>query len=201
MITSAISSPAAPCTSPPTDLTNTSAFIFFTRWSTHFCAPVFILTAGIGAALWKQRGHHSKSELFAFLVTRGLWLILVEFTFIRLIMFSQLSYRAQPTLLLILWAIGVSMIVLALLQLLPLPWLALVSASIILLHNLLDPIRASSLGRSAPLWYILHAPGVFLLGRVPFLSAYPVLPWIGVIGLGYCLAQISPGTNLAASAF
>ncbi len=85
----------------PTDLTRTSASIFFTRWSTHFCAPVFILTAGIGAALWKQRGRHSKSELFVFLATRGLWLIMMELTLIRLVMFSQFSYRAEPTLLII----------------------------------------------------------------------------------------------------
>ena len=71
----------------PTDLTRTTAAIFFTRWITHFCAPVFMLTAGLGAFFWMNRGHHSKSELSRFLVTRGIWLILLELTLMRMIMF------------------------------------------------------------------------------------------------------------------
>src|ERR1700691_5108267 len=63
-----------------TDLTRTTAAIFFTRWITHFCAPVFMLTAALGAFFWMNRGNRSKSELSRFLVTRGLWLILFEIT-------------------------------------------------------------------------------------------------------------------------
>src|SRR6202162_3294678 len=97
----------------PTDLTRTTAAIFFTRWITHFCAPVFMLTAGLGAFLWMNRGHRSKSELSRFLVTRGIWLILLELTLMRMIMFFQISFRGNLVLLIILWAIGISMIALA----------------------------------------------------------------------------------------
>jgi uncharacterized membrane protein len=97
----------------PTDLTRTTAAIFFTRWITHFCAPVFMLTAGLGAFFWMNRGHRSKSELSRFLVTRGIWLILLELTLMRMIMFFQISFRGNLVLLIILWAIGISMIALA----------------------------------------------------------------------------------------
>src|SRR5689334_4802617 len=59
----------------PTDLTRATAAIFFTRWITHFCAPVFMLTAGLGAFFWMTRGHHSRRELSRFLVVRGVWLV------------------------------------------------------------------------------------------------------------------------------
>src|SRR5262249_31011392 len=97
----------------PTDLTRTTPAIFFTRWVTHFCAPVFVLTAGLGAYFWMTRGHHSKVELSLLLISRGIWLIVLEVTILRLIFFSQLSFTASPVILIILWAIGISMIALA----------------------------------------------------------------------------------------
>ena len=171
----------------PTDLTRTTAAIFFTRWITHFCAPVFMLTAGLGAFFWMNRGHHSKSELSRFLITRGVWLILLEITVMRSIMFFQISYHTKPVLLIILWAIGLSMIALAALIYLPLRLLACFSIAIIALHNLLDPISAQRFGRAAWLWDILHQRSVLPFMGVNFVTAYPVLPWIGVMSLGYCL--------------
>src|SRR5947209_6828347 len=91
----------------PTNLARTTAAIFFTRWITHFCAPLFILTAGLGAFFWMARGHRTKRELTRLLITRGVWLIFLELTVLRLIMFSQVSFRAGPVILLILWAIGI----------------------------------------------------------------------------------------------
>src|SRR6202167_103745 len=120
----------------PTDLSRTTAAIFLSRWITHFCAPVFMLTAGLGAFFWMSRGHHSKSELSRFLVTRGIWLILLELTLMRMIMFFQISFRGNLVLLIILWAIGICMIVLAALVHLPLRILAGLSIAIIALHNL-----------------------------------------------------------------
>src|SRR6202050_3017221 len=119
----------------PTDLTRTTAAIFFTRWITHFCAPVFFLTAGIGAFLWRERAGHSKPELSRFLITRGLWLIFLEVTVLRVILLSQVEYRGSFVLLIILWAIGASMIALAGLIYLPVRVLAAVSIAIIALHN------------------------------------------------------------------
>ncbi len=174
----------------PTDLTRTTAAIFFTRWITHFCAPVFMLTAGLGAFFWMNRGRHSKKELSRFLVTRGLWLILVEITLMRTIMFFQFSFHRNPVFLIILWAIGVSMIALAALVHLPLRVLACFSVAIIALHNLLDPISPERFGRTAWLWDILHQRNVLSFMGVNFVTAYPVLPWIGVMSLGYCLGTI-----------
>jgi uncharacterized membrane protein len=173
----------------PTDLSRTTTAIFFTRWITHFCAPVFFLTAGIGAFLWMQRGKHSKPELSRFLVTRGLWLIFLEITLLRVIMFSQVEYRGSIVLLFILWAIGASMIALAGLIYLPVRVLAVVSVAIIAPHNLLAGISAKSFGNAAWVWHILYQPGFIKVGGINFRTAYVVLPWIGVIAAGYCLGS------------
>lgn len=174
----------------PTDLTRTTPAIFFTRWITHFCAPVFMLTAGLGAYLWMTRGHHSKGELSRLLMSRGIWLIVLEVTILRLIMFSQISFTANPVILLILWAIGISMIALAELIYIPRSILAALSVAIIALHNLLDPIRAVRFGHAAWIWDILHQQNVIAFHGVNFVTAYPVLPWIGVMAGGYCLGTV-----------
>jgi uncharacterized membrane protein len=174
----------------PTDLSRTTAAIFLSRWITHFCAPVFMLTAGLGAFFWMSRGHHSKGELSRFLVTRGLWLIFLEITVLRLILLSQISFRANPVLLMILWAIGLSMIALAALIYLPTPLLAGLSIVIIALHNLLDGVSPERFGRAAWLWDILHQQNAFTFLGVTFETAYPVLPWIGVMAAGYCLGTL-----------
>lgn len=139
----------------PTDLTRTTPAIFLTRWITHFCAPVFMLTAGLGAYLWMTRGHHSKGELSRLLISRGIWLIALEVTVLRLIMFSQISFTANPVLLIILWAIGLSMIALAGLIYLPMRVVMGISIAIIALHNLLDDVSAERFGRAA--WILGHS--------------------------------------------
>jgi uncharacterized membrane protein len=174
----------------PTDLTRTTPAIFLTRWITHFCAPVFILTAGLAAYFWMMRGRHSKAELSRLLITRGVWLIVLEVTILRFVMFSQISFTANPVLLIILWAIGLSMIALAGLIYLPRRVLICVSVAIIALHNLLQNIPAERFGWAAWLWNILYQRGVVVLGGITFRPAYPTLPWIGVIAGGYCLGTV-----------
>ena len=174
----------------PADLTRTTPAIFFTRWITHFCAPVFMLTAGTGASLWMTRGRHSKGELSRFLIARGLWIIFLEVTVLRVVLFSQVTYHGSFIILLILWAIGVSMIALAALIYLPPRWLAAASVAIVALHNLLDPVRDTTFGPAAWLWDIFHQQNVFSLLGMRFTIAYPVLPWIGVMAGGYCLGQV-----------
>ena len=174
----------------PTDLTRTTAAIFFTRWVTHFCAPVFMLTAGLGAFFWISRGHRSQRELSHFLVTRGVWLIFLELTVLRFILLSQISVHGSPLILMILWAIGLSMITLAALIYLPLPLLAGLSIAILCLHNLLDGVSAERFGRAAWLWDILHQQDVLTVVGVKFAISYPVLPWIGVMAGGYCLGSV-----------
>src|SRR5947207_2285964 len=120
----------------PTDLSHTSFKIFFTRWITHYCAPVFVFLAGAGAYLQLAKGK-SKTELSRFLITRGFWLIVLEFTIVRWAAFFNFDYRflgaAQ-----VIWVIGVSMIVLAGLIHLPLRLVTAFGVLMIALHNLLD---------------------------------------------------------------
>jgi uncharacterized membrane protein len=122
--------------------------IFCTRWITHFCAPIFVLTVGLGAYFWMTRGHHSKGELSRLLLSRGIWLIILEFTILRVIFFSQISFTKNPVILIILWAIGICMIALAGLIYLPTRVIAALSRAIIALHNLLDRVSAARFGRS-----------------------------------------------------
>ena len=174
----------------PTDLTHTTPAIFFTRWITHFCAPVFVLTAGLGAFFWMTRGHHSKGELSRLLISRGTWLIVLEVTILRLIFFSQISFTTSPVILIILWAIGLSMIALAGLIYLPMRVLAAVSIAIMTLHNLVDSVSAERFGRAAWIWDILHQQNVLTFHGINFVTGYPVLPWIGVMTGGYCLGAV-----------
>jgi len=170
----------------PTDLATTTPALFFTRWITHFCAPVFFMLTGTGACLALQR--MSKSELSRFLLTRGLWLLFLEVVVMRFALQFNLDYRV--TMITVLWALGWSMIVLA--GLIHLPNWAILAFGVVLVagHNLLDGIPATAFGSLAPLWSVLHAPG-FLLntpGHIVFV-AYPLIPWLGVTALGYMLGQ------------
>jgi uncharacterized membrane protein len=172
----------------PEDLAHTTPAIFLTRWVTHICAPTFVLLAGVAAFLRLHRTG-STPALSRFLLTRGIWLIVVELTVMRLAMNFTLD-RQYPVLLLILWAIGISMIALALLAYLPIPVIAVLSVTLLLLHNALDTIQPSRLGAFGGLWRVLHQPGAFSLAGRTIVVGYPVLPWIGVMAAGFCLGRI-----------
>src|SRR3954471_21897528 len=131
----------------PEDLTRTTPALFFTRWITHFCLPVFMFLAGAGIFLWWQR-NHTRNQLAKFLFTRGLWLVLLELTVMRLAYNFSFSFRF-PVFLLVLWAFGSSMIVMAGLVYLPIRRLALLSLATIALHNCLDGIKAAQFGSEA----------------------------------------------------
>ena len=171
----------------PTDLATTTAPLFFTRWITHICAPVFFLLTGTGAYLALRR--RSRAELSKFLLTRGLWLIVLELVVVRFVMQFNFDYRV--TVLTVLWALGWSMVFLSALVYLPTRAVTAIGVVMIATHNLLDPITAASLGRLGPLWSVLHAPGMLLSGpeHVVF-EAYPLIPWIGVAAVGYGLGAI-----------
>src|SRR5205809_2470826 len=154
----------------PTDLSRTNVALFLTRWITHFCAPVFVFLAGTGAYLQFARGK-SKRDLSRFLVTRGLWLIVLEFTAVRL----GATFSFDPRFLVMLqviWVIGVSMIVLAALIHLPLKVVAAFGLVMIALHNLLDRYQAQPWrGPGSPvpswgakLWMLLHQQAFFPAG-------------------------------------
>jgi uncharacterized membrane protein len=173
----------------PEDLTRTTPALFFTRWITHICAPVFMFTAGLGAFFRRQRPGATTAGLSRFLWTRGLWLVVVELTIMRLAMNFTLA-PAFPVILLVLTALGLSMVALAALVYLPVRVLAIASVAVAALHNLLDGVQASSFGALAPVWNLLHQQGVFVLGGVPFFVAYPIVPWVAVMALGYCAGSL-----------
>jgi len=172
----------------PEDLSQTTPALFLTRWVTHICAPVFVLLAGVGAWCKGQRDG-SRAALSRFLASRGIWIALVELLLMRLVLNFSLSMQ-YPVLLLILWALGVSMLALAVLIYLPPRALVLVSLAIVVFHNTFDGVQAASLGSLGPWWLLLHQQGVIPWAGLVFVVAYPVLPWIGVMGLGYCLAPV-----------
>ncbi len=172
----------------PTDLSRTTAVIFFTRWITHFCAPVFAFTAGIGAFFWARR--RTKAELSRFLLTRGLWLMLLEVTVLRFIFMLEISFSGKLVILTVLWMLGLCMVVMAALVHLPARVLLGMSLAVIAAHNLLDSVRAASFGRAAWLWDILHQQGVFPVDGANVLVAYPLVPWFAVMTAGYCLGPV-----------
>jgi uncharacterized membrane protein len=167
----------------PTDLSSTTTALFFTRWITHFCAPVFFLLTGLGAYLSLRR--RSRGELSGYLFTRGLWLIFLEAVVLRCFAY-QFNFDYRVTMLLVLWALGWAMITLAALVRLPASVVTAFGVLLIAGHNLLDSVRSTSL-----LWSLLHARG-FLLNtpeHVVFVG-YPLIPWIGVTAVGYGLGQV-----------
>ncbi len=167
----------------PTDLSQASAALFLTRWITHFCAPVFVFLAGTAAFLRDIRAH-SRGDLSLYLLTRGLWLVLLELTVINWEWQMGIGFRFVIGQ--VIWALGWSMVAMAVLVRLPLTAIALVGGMMIVGHNLFDGIRPETLGAFAPLWRILHIQGpiVYAPGRT-FLVMYPLVPWIGVMAVGY----------------
>ena len=170
----------------PVNLATTTVPLFFTRWVTHFCAPVFFLLTGTGAFLTLRR--MSKRELSGFLLTRGLWLIVLEAVVMRFALQFNIDY--QVTLLIVLWALGWAMIVLA--GLIYLPTWALVSVGMAMVagHDLLDGIAPPTFGALAPLWTVLHVPGFLITGPHTVFVTYPLVPWLGVTALGYALGHL-----------
>ncbi|MEO7053451.1 MAG: heparan-alpha-glucosaminide N-acetyltransferase domain-containing protein [Rhizomicrobium sp.] len=171
----------------PTAMATTTPALFFTRWITHFCAPAFFLLTGTGACL--ALGKMSKVELARYLVSRGIWLIVLELVVMRFALQFNIDY--QVTIVTVLWALGWAMIALAGLIWLPVWAIAAIGIAMVAGHNLLDGIAAASFGAWAPAWTILHAPGiVFNNGRSLVVISYVLIPWIGVTALGFCLGRL-----------
>ena len=190
----------------PTNLATTTPMLFLTRWVTHYCAPIFVFLAGVGAYLQLSRGMTTR-DLSRFLVTRGLWLVVLEFTVIRVTTWFNVDYSLLANFQVI-WTLGVSMIVLAALIHLPLGAIAAFGTAMVVGHNAFDGIRVASWqGPGSPvpsawdkLWILLHQGAEFVpvfggSGPVVFVI-YPLVPWIGVIALGYVcgsLYTLDPG--------
>lgn len=169
----------------PRDVTEPA--LFLTRWVTHICAPTFIFLAGLSAFLY-GRGRKVR-DLSRFLLIRGLWLILIDFTLIKFgWRFEFDPFRMTGG---IIFVIGISMIALAALVWLPRWVIAGLTLIMIAGHNLLDSIRADELGGASWAWHLLHEPGRIYLGDgAPLYVLYPLIPWIGVMAAGYLLGPV-----------
>lgn len=167
----------------PLDLARTSTAFYFTRWVTHLCAPTFILLAGVSARLVGRRT--TRGQLARFLLTRGLWLIVLEVTVVHFAWSFNLRYERGVTLQVI-WAIGASMVVLAGLVRLPLWLIAVISALLIAGHNAFDSVTGAGWGALEVPWQLLHVPGPQPFGFI----VYPLVPWVGLMALGYLLGGV-----------
>jgi uncharacterized membrane protein len=170
----------------PRDVTEPA--LFLTRWVTHLCAPTFVLLAGMSAFLY-GRGR-TRGELSRFLLTRGIWLILIEFTLVN---FAWSFEFAIPLRLYagVIFVIGASMLCLAALIFVPRAAIATIAIMLIAGHNLFDGVRAEDLGTGAALWHFLHDPGrIDLGGGGTFYTLYTLIPWVGVMAAGYALGPI-----------
>lgn len=171
----------------PTDIQTTTPILFFTRFITHYCAPVFVFLAGTSAFLYGS--NKSKFDLFKFLMTRGLWIVFLELTLNNLIWTFDLGKSMH--IFQVLWAIGFSMVCLAFIIYLPKKWILALGVLIIFGHNLLDGIHAEGQNIQSIIWYALHQEQILVLDSgVSVVFKYPVLPWVGLMALGYVFGVI-----------
>jgi uncharacterized membrane protein len=179
----------------PTADPTTGPLLFATRWITHFCAPTFVFLAGTSAGLMASR--KTPAELASFLLTRGLWLIVLEafvvstswsFAPTGVAGFGGRTYVALQ----VIWVIGASMVILAGAQFMGRRVCLAIGATILLGHNLLDAVwpAAMTSGSTAPLWAALHSRQFYDVGSFSIFFSYPLLPWVGVMLVGFGAAGI-----------
>lgn len=166
----------------PLNLEKTNAALFFVRWITHFCAPVFVFLAGTSAYLVGTR--KGMKELSNFLLKRGVWLILLEFTIVNFSWFFNIHFSLIA--LTVIWSLGVGMILLA--GAIHLPFKMILGLGVILVagHNLLDGYHVYGSDSAAIAWAVLHEFKIFDLKSFTLMVGYPILPWTGIMLLGYC---------------
>jgi uncharacterized membrane protein len=187
-------------TGDPLDPATSHPALYLTRWLTHLCAPTFVLLAGLGVGLRRLRSGVDGLAWFA--CTRGLWLVIMELTIVRIVGWFNVDYLEFFAELQVIWAIGVSMMVLALLVRLPPVAVGLLGAAVVVAHNTLDGISvpfwvpgngAPVPGAAGALWMLLHQSAFFPIdgadGPIVWVH-YPVLPWLGVLAVGYGLARL-----------
>jgi len=169
----------------PENLARTYYALFFTRWITHFCAPLFFFLAGTGAFFYGRR--RTLQALTRFLWTRGLWLIFLEFTVVG----TAWTFLIPWGFFGVIWALGACMVLMAAIVRMPLRWIAAFSALFIVGHDLLDPIRPRQFGSLAWLWAILHVKaGVLLPFGVRSFVLFPLIPWVAVMAAGYVFGSL-----------
>ncbi|SRR5829696_102603 len=177
---------AAAFTDDPLNLQTTTPVLYFTRWITHFCAPLFMFLSGTSAFLVGIR--RGKKYLSRFLLTRGLWLVFLELTIVCFGWFFNARFTME--LLGVIWALGFSMIFLAALIHLPRWTIAAIGLLMVFGHNLLDSVHVPGQSAASFGWSVVHEFNFFSFGPLNVFVAYPLVPWMGVMALGYCLGGI-----------
>jgi len=171
----------------PLDLERTSVILYFTRWITNFCAPIFCLLAGTSAFISGQR--KTKKELSLFLFKRGLWLIFLELTVVNFAWFFNFEFTIF--LLAVIWALGASMIILSVLIHLPRRIILVIGIVVIAGHNLLNNVHFPQHDALGFTWGFLHDFKIFPIGaHHAVFWAYPILPWAAAMALGYCMGSL-----------
>ncbi|MBL3657267.1 DUF1624 domain-containing protein [Fulvivirga sediminis] len=171
----------------PMDLNATEPSLFFTRSSAHFCAPIFVFLTGLSAWLYSHPANREPRSASSFLLKRGLFLILLEVTVINLSWYGVY----QTLFLQVIWAIGLSMIALSLISKLPRWCIGVLGFAIVFGHNALSYINFEPGENGYALWTVLHDRGYLIAdGALKIKVSYPVLPWIGVISLGYFAGKL-----------
>lgn len=166
----------------PTDLRQTNPLLFMTRWVTHLCAPTFVFLSGVSIFMQRANG---KAELSKFLLTRGLWLVVLEFTVVSF----GINWGPPLAFLQVIWAIGVSMMLMAAVVRLPAKAVLALGAAIVIGHQwVASLVNPADLGAWAMPWFMAMQPGPagFMRGFIP----YPVIPWFGIMCVGYGLGFI-----------
>lgn len=166
----------------PEDIVHTNPALFFTRWVTHFCAPLFFFLAGTGAFLLRRKTG-SVAAVSRFLFTRGLWLVLIEFTIIEYA-WTFVFWRMGG----VIWALGCCMALLALLVWLPEKVTLALGLALVVFHDLFDRVKPAQLGRFDWLWSVLHRKGV--VPHTHFFVLFPLIPLLGVMALGYVFGKV-----------
>ncbi|WP_151802844.1 DUF1624 domain-containing protein [Acinetobacter guillouiae] len=171
----------------PMLIPGTETSLFFSRILAHLCAPVFIVLTGLSAYLYQAK-NNSLAMTREFLIKRGLFLIFLELVVINFAWTGK--FPPDVIYLQVIWAIGLSMLALAALIGLPKKLLWVISIVIIFGHNVLDQVSFENVPVIQNLWIILHERGWIEFGNlIRIRTSYPVLPWIGVITLGYCIGS------------
>jgi len=173
-------------TDDPLNLATTTPILYFTRWITHLCAPIFVFLAGSGAYFQSLR--KSKKQLSLFLIKRGLWLFFIEIVVLNFAFSFDVHYRLFV--LQTIWSIGISMIILGLMIWLPYIAIFLTALLIVLGHNILDFYEKNN--PSPGWWYdLIHRPGQHTLwDNHSLFIFYPFLPWAGLMMMGYCFGKL-----------
>jgi len=175
--------------SNPLDPQHTTVMLYLARWITHLCAPIFVFLAG--TSIFLQHRQKTTGQLIRLLLTRGLWLSIADLTLVHLVFAFHWQWNIQ--ILEVIWVVGISMMLMSALIPLSVRWNLIIGTFIIALHNASDGLQQVHSGLLDAIWRLLHVPGflVGMSGRPPIiLVAYPLIPWVGVMALGYAFGAV-----------